>query len=318
MDWPAQATFDPSYASGCNGTPMVQSVALQDLELGRFRSMESYDAFIPDDTQRLDRVDTSLQGSGTGEPINGASDMECESVSSEDSDYELSLETPMQYAQFHGLLENYETDQPLKSELIPYQSEDIFQELRDPSNLLGMETIQKELDESLNERLDIDRETAEFLLSLLAAKRQTAGDLDVQPLLNSELKPLKLELPVLAGDHDLEMSALRHRNIVKPRALGINPFDLDAEKDESISFPQAAIADKLRLEQELRNEKLDVTKEIVEFLQDVRSLSVAEHVDYASEAYNAYKVCFHAIASRHEANKHRIRDHSTFRLHCYP
>ena len=88
---------------------MIQTVALKDLELGRFRSFNSYDALVSNETQQNGHGDTSLEGSGTGELPACTSDIDYQSsASSDDDDCDVDLDTPMQYAQFHGLVGDYE------------------------------------------------------------------------------------------------------------------------------------------------------------------------------------------------------------------
>lgn len=105
-------------------------------------------------------------------------------------------------------------------------------------------------------------------------------------------KRVKLELPILANDHDVEMIALRRRHEVKLTSKGVEPFQLDTDKGESLVFSSAEVKDKQRLDAELQNEKLDVGKETVELFRELRDLTSSEEVDYANEAYDSYKVSF--------------------------
>lgn len=226
--------------------------------------------------------------SAANSPASCASDITFDSSDIEESEPE--LDTPQEHAQYRGLCEDYGNDDPLFSGLIPSLPEDAFEGLDELAPGLDADFIKRQVKESLNERLDVDKETATFLLSVLATGK---GDLvsSLEEMIDSRLKPLKLELPVLARDHEVEMTALRRRNEVKLTAQGIEPFVLDFEKDKGLVFPTSASEEKCTLDRELENEKLDVGREMVGFLRDVKGLAISREADYAAEAHEAYTVC---------------------------
>ena len=86
------------------------------------------------------------------------------------------------------------------------------------------------------------------------------------------------------------MIDLRRRHEVKLTSNGIEPFQLDTEKGESLVFSSAEIKDEQRLDAELQNEKLDVSKETVELFRELRDLTSSEGLDYVKETYSSYKV----------------------------
>jgi hypothetical protein len=297
------------YGSSASDLPQQQTVSLKDLDLGRWRPATSYgyDASTSNDLDTQNEPpDTSLQAthaqsleqSGEVSPTTYTSGITFDSPKSDtsmESDNtidEPDFDSPMDYARFYGLLRELPLDEPLSHGLIPLPSEDIYLDMEDPPGPTRSETLQADVLASLkNERLDVDRETATFLASLLgSAKRFELDPIDI--VLEPEgLHRLKLELPLLPRDHEAEMLALRRRNDVRLSSQGIDPFQLDAEKDEGIAFPRAEIDKKLSLDRELSNEKLDVSKETVGLLRDLHELWNGKDVNLLDGWYESYKVC---------------------------
>jgi hypothetical protein len=238
-----------------------------------------------------DLISTSLEDSGIVSPGFFSQDADFGSAtSSDEEDDGPGLDTPLEYARFYGLCRDYEMDHPLFSALIPPAQEDPFHIADGLEDALFPEALMAEVYGSLNERLDVDKEAASLLMSVLkACKRDETDQIRIDPPILSA-KRVKLELPVLAGDHEVDMIALRRRHEVKLTSKGIEPFHLDTEKGESLVFSSAEINDKQRLDRELQHEKLDVGKETVELFRQLRELTSGEEVDYVSEAYNSYKV----------------------------
>jgi hypothetical protein len=177
--------------------------------------------------------------------------------------------------------------------------------------------LQDDLLASLNnERLDVDKETATFLASLLgSAKRFELDPIDI--VLEPEgLHRLKLELPLLSRDHEAEMLALRRRNEVRLSSQGIDRFQLDTDSDEGTAFPQAEIDRKLSLDRELGSEKLDVGKETVGLLRDLHELWNGKDVNLLD---GLYKVCS-CSSSRSSTTSLTVRRKAkrcVYRLLCY-
>lgn len=268
-----------------------QTVALRDLGLARWKPAASNDPSTSNDAMHEDLVSTSLEDSDVARPGSfSRSDDFGSATSSDDEDDEPGLDTPLEYARFHGLCRDYEMDHPLSKVLIPLAKEDLSSTTDEPEGALVHEALLAEVHDSLNERLDVDKEAASFLMSILKTCKQDENEqIRVDPTILSP-KRLKLELPILAGDHDVDMIDLRRRHEVKLTSNGIEPFQLDTEKGESLVFSSAEIKDKQRLDAELQNEKLDVSKETVELFRELRDLTSSDEVDYVKETYSSYKV----------------------------
>lgn len=269
----------------CTATPRSKYMA-RDLAYARWRPSISDD--VPTNNSYSNGYPSiSLASSAGNSPASCASNITFDSSGSEDS--EPDLDTPLEYARYHGLCTDYEMHDPLSSELITCLPEDAFDDPDEVTPEFNADLLKRQVQDSLNEKLDVDKETATFLLSVLAVGK---GDLDlnVGDFIDSRFRPLKLELPLLARDHEVEMAALWRRNEVELTAQGIEPFVLDLGKDEGLVFATSASDDKYRLDRGLENEKLDVERETVGFLRDVKSLAAASEIDHAVEAHEAYKV----------------------------
>lgn len=290
MDWTTQ--LEPLSEENSTHTGLSQqTVALRDLDLARWRPAVSNETFTSNEAMHEDLISTLLEDSGMASPGSFSRDDDFGSATSSDEGADgPDLDTPLEYARFHGLCRDYEMDDPLSSLLIPPAQEDLSHIADEAESTLFPETLVAEVHGSLNERLDVDKEAAGFLMSILkTCKRDESDQVKVDPIILSP-KRLKLELPVLAGDHEVDMITLRRRHEVKLTSEGIEPFQLDREKGESLVFSSAEINDKRRLDSQLQNEKLDVGKETVELFRQLRELTSANEVDYVNEAYNSYKV----------------------------
>ena len=269
-----------------------QTVALKDLDLGRWRSAASYETSTSNEAMHQDLARTSLEESGMASlgALSGADDLGSAS-NPDDEDDGPGLDTPLEYARFHGLCRDCQLDDPLSSVLVPLAQEEFSHAAKEPGGAAPFpESVIAEVHDSLNERLDVDKEAASFLMSILKTCKRYENDPVRVELAEIKRKRLKLELPVLANDHEVEMIALRHRNEVRLTGKGIEPFQLDTEKGEGLAFSSAEINDKHRLDSELQNEKLDVGKETVKLFRQLRDLTSSEEVDYANKAHESYKV----------------------------
>jgi hypothetical protein len=324
MDWAAQSTSHNEQSMMSTELPH-QTVALRDLEIARWRPAESYDTstLTTTDALREDLLTTSLGDLGMASPTVSSSENDLSSASSsEDEDGSPEPDTPLEYARYHGLCRDFQTDHPLSSELIPLPLdglERIADEFGDGSYL---DALQAEVHDSLNERLDVDKDAAKFLMAILRTCKQDERDQVRVDLASLELatpgpRRLKLELPVLSGDHEVEIMSLRRRHEVKLTFKGIEPFQLDEEKGEGLKFSPAEVDGKHRLDGELQNEKLDVGKETVELFRQLRAFTAGKEFDYANEAYSSYKVSLGPSIMYAMANRDRSVKRFTSRLLCY-
>jgi hypothetical protein len=324
LSWNAQAPSHNEQSMMSTELPH-QTVALRDLEIARWRPAESYDTstLTTTDASREDLLTTSLEDLGMASPTVSSSENGFSSASSsEDEDGSPEPDTPLEYARYHGLCRDFQADHPLSSEFIPLPLDGVERIADEFGDVSYLDALQAEVHGSLNERLDVDKEAAKFLMAILRTCKQDEHDQTRVDLASLELatpgpRRLKLELPVLSGDHEVEIMSLRRRHEVKLTFKGIEPFQLDEEKGEGLRFSPAEIDDKHRLNGELQNEKLDVSKETVELFRQLRDFTAGKEFDYANEAYSSYKVSLRPSIMYAMANRDRRVKRFTSRLLCY-
>jgi hypothetical protein len=331
MDWIARSASHNEQNSRTAELPH-QTVSLRDLEIARWRPAESYETstLATTDALREDLLTTSLEDLGMASPNVSSSENKFSSGSSSgDEDGSPEPDTPLEYARYHGLCRDYEVDHPLSSELIPLPLDGLHRIADEPGDVSLLDALQAEVHDSLNERLDVDKEAAKVLMATLRTCKQDERDqirvdlasleLASLELATSSLRRLKLELPVLfSGDHEVDMITLRRRYQVTLTGKGIELFQLDDEKGEGLKFSPAEVDDKHRLDVELQNEKLDVGKETVELFRQLRDVTAGKEVDYANEAHSSYKVSLKAYIVCVTANVDRRVKRFTYRLLCCP
>jgi len=213
--------------------------------------------------------------------------------SSIDGDLECAPDSPLGYARYYGLCQDYKEGHVLDSMLIPLPpqldaqpdetsvDEEIGSFLDNSKAHVG-ETHQME-----RENFDVDEETATFLRSVTALGKQVPSSWHGQ---ETGLGKLKLDLPVLSGDHEVFMLKIRRRNAVRLSSNGITTFVLDDEADEGPHFSSHRSSEKDTLEKEIMSEKLDVDEETIEYLRDVHKLLTSKTQDVAGDAYKQLKV----------------------------
>jgi hypothetical protein len=123
----------------------------------------------------------------------------------------------------------------------------------------------------LQERLDVPRESIDFLVETLRHQEIDANDLPETPLSRYEarkhLNRLKLELPALTSDPDYDCRELA-KTIREQRQPDISsstfpPERLNIAGDEGLEFPKSAHQFRLKLYHTVRQQKLDVSKKAI-------------------------------------------------------
>lgn len=271
------------------------------------------------DTFREDLLTTALDDPAMASPTPYSSDNDFGSAgSSEDEDDgSPGLDTPLEYARLHGLYRDYQMDHPLSGELIPLPPEDFVHDMAEPEDASHLDAVLADVANSLNERLDVNKEAATFLMSILRTCKQDESEHIRVELASLVSKPLKLELPVLSCDHEVEMMTLRRRNEVTLVGKGIEPFELDGEKGEDLNFSAADVDDKRRLDGELQNEKLDIGKETVELFRQLRGFMGDKEAYHANEAYSSYKVRLKVLVVCSLADMERLAKRFKYHLPFY-
>lgn len=188
-------------------------------------------------------------------------------------------QNPIAYARYYGLCRDYKGEHLLDTDLIPLPDDDQYADLG-----FDVSTVHQ----TFNERLDVDKDTAAHLSSVLSMGRVT-GEVDEYDLAR-RLKRLKIEAPVLQIDHDADMLRLRRKSCVKISSKGLTPFKLDISKDEGPEFPPQCAILKSEIDREIKDARLDLTAETIDYLKEIYGFPTEEEPDLADQAYQEHKV----------------------------
>jgi hypothetical protein len=133
------------------------------------------------------------------------------------------------------------------------------------------------------EKWEVDRDTAAFLASLLALGKQDKTLADAEP----ELRDLSTEEPLLGCDPALELERLRQRNVAVVSSRGLHPFELDSDREESLSWPKSQLDLPAEKDRVIDSERLEVHRGVMRYLQALvrpDSMTDAEMMDILMEA----------------------------------
>ncbi|KAI6860794.1 hypothetical protein KC319_g8250 [Hortaea werneckii] len=119
-----------------------------------------------------------------------------------------------------------------------------------------------------NEKWDIDRDSTCFLAEVATISNHpwTPCDADASRV---PFRDLKIMEPALTTDHELDMQRLEARNTVTISTNDIGPMSVDIERDESLQWPSRYERLPNELEAELASAKLDIGKDVVDYLRDI-------------------------------------------------
>ena len=194
-------------------------------------------------------------------------------------------EDPIAYARYYGLCRDYEEERLLDTDLIPLPN---YDQVEDADDFSGLGFDIAAVHQSFDERLDVDKDTANYLSAALSMGRHAdAGD-DYDAAIR--LKQMKIEIPLLQTDHDADILRLRHKSCVKISFKGMTPFKLDAKKDEGSELPPQYAAAKAALDKDIRDAKLDLTGETIDYLKEIHGLLTQEGPNLADQAYQQKRV----------------------------
>ncbi|KAK1037908.1 hypothetical protein LTS16_012526 [Friedmanniomyces endolithicus] len=127
------------------------------------------------------------------------------------------------------------------------------------------------------EKWDVDRESAEFLASLLAFSKADNRVLAFDDS-SATFTDLKMDEPILQCDPHVELQMLKDRNAVKLSTQGLELFALDREKGESVYWASTDLHLPMMKDNEVASERFEVSEDVVALLRDIAQPSP---VDYA-------------------------------------
>ncbi|KAI9770541.1 MAG: hypothetical protein M1840_003131 [Geoglossum simile] len=173
----------------------------------------------------------------------------------------------LDYARFHGLASDHRAVPPLLSSSIPSPPQDSSLQLADPQEAPHLEQLAAF---PTREKLFLDREAATLLSTCMwnVTHELTREELSVFAG-NRQGKGLRVELPLLRTDHELDMRSFGRQ--VGTDSLSDNiPLEvINEQNDEGISWPLASLDLPRKFNRKLRNEKLEVSKDAILYLQSI-------------------------------------------------
>jgi len=197
--------------------------------------------------------------------------------------------TVLEYARFHGLCTDYLLEQPCIDD-IPIPSSDCFEaDLRDPVDFSVTNDVASDL---TKERLTVNKEVALLLRAIQPLEMPDGNTL--QPSDGwRRAKRLKVEVPVLRSDEELDLLNFGCTDIPSFSKIRI-PYELvDVEKDEGVEWPKKYYDYPAQCDKKARVEKLAISRDDLVFLGDMVkdhwTPDVSEHIKEESLEY--MRVC---------------------------
>jgi hypothetical protein len=174
---------------------------------------------------------------------------------------------PLHYARANGLARDHLADSLAFTELAKLQTA-VQHDLNDDSELRQF-NFGSEL--KVEERVTISRDGASLLSSIVREEVAEASDSFVLPLLStrSEIRRARLELPLLKTDHETDCMKFARRDDFEIKLQDIKlPMEMvDEENNEGLVWPSRLSALGSEILEELRQEKIGVSKDAMVHLQ---------------------------------------------------
>lgn len=212
-------------------------------------------------------------------------------------------ETIIEYARFHGLASDCLTE-PLPQSHIEKLHQNSGDTLTDDSDLKQVEyrPIPK-----LEERLTVDKGAALLIAGASGgfldqkAIEKTIRDVSGAP----KLRRLKIELPLLKTDPDVDFAAFRQQNLAPIEDGKLIYEPIDDEKDEGLQWPSDLTSFPGNILKDCSSERFEVLKETLVYMQ------ITLKDNWSNQDRNE-------LLSTQSSHK-RVRDHSLMLyLYCDP
>jgi hypothetical protein len=172
----------------------------------------------------------------------------------------------VEYACLNGLARNHLTDLSSSAILGPIQ-EAINTGLTDDSHL---EQLYLPKDYCISERLTISKNGAQLLVSAMHHNSNEFVDGIMQPIEDGpKIRMICLELPLLRSDHEADVKEFARREVFEPQLKDVKlPLEnLNIERNEGLDFSPSLGDLGPELLEEIKTEKIVVTKASLEYFQ---------------------------------------------------
>jgi hypothetical protein len=186
-----------------------------------------------------------------------------ESSESDEEDDDL---TPLEYARLHELSRDHLSDTFAFTHIEALQA-DIPEGITDDS----LPQFDFGVEPRLDERLTLSKEAARLLQAVAHQDTQETIDALILPMLgSSEVKNTRVELPLLETDHETDCKHFAQQDGFEIKLKDVRfPLEVvDDEKNEGVKFPSAYWHLGDGIMEELKKEKLEVSKNTMVFLKE--------------------------------------------------
>ncbi|KAK4948195.1 hypothetical protein LTR28_007501, partial [Elasticomyces elasticus] len=171
----------------------------------------------------------------------------------------------LEYARFHKISHDYASQPIWSAATLPAWAMDIHAnttDLEESSDLQALARIREE------ERLELTREEA-LLLKDAMVLPQLADPMERILAQRQRRQEIRIELPLLRSDHDLDMIRFAKRRPIDLSNVNF-PFEhVDEEKDEGIGWPSKFLTLPAEKQLEIDTEKLEIPRESLLYLRGV-------------------------------------------------
>jgi hypothetical protein len=174
----------------------------------------------------------------------------------------------LDYARHHGLCKDYTSESPLdyiQQKICMSSTEKILDDLQEPDNLFKVPEMV-----DFKERFEVDKDTTAILIQALSHTEQPQicdmADDDDLCLARKNGALLKLELPLLRTDPELDMLRFCKRSEPDLQNLVLLFESVDTEKDEGFDWPTSMLALPQMVMTQLACEKLQLPRNTLGYL----------------------------------------------------
>ena len=175
----------------------------------------------------------------------------------------------LQYARWRGLCKDYLTEQPPLRDIEPPTEEAIEADLDlDGLAHLSLTNYEDYNSKLTKERLAVSKEAALLLRAVHELQQQPDPLQDPSLQLHRRSKLLKVEVPILRTDHELDVQAFGNISIPDFSKQKIPLENVDNEKDEGLEFPSSYDQYPVKVNRDLESEKISIPREGLLFLSN--------------------------------------------------
>ncbi|KAF4635659.1 hypothetical protein G7Y89_g2425 [Cudoniella acicularis] len=178
-------------------------------------------------------------------------------------------ETPLEYARLNGLARDHLLETTALMHIATLQ-DGIFDEPW--ADDLHLPRLDFGLGPRIEERFPLTQDAARIIQMVAKGETQEEIDAIIFPMLSSkDVSSMKLELPLLRTNHNSDVRNFARREGFETRLEDIKlPLEMvNNENNEGIEFPTAYYQLGHQIMEDLKKEKLVVSREAVSFLQDI-------------------------------------------------